>query len=196
MLIKMAQSLSDLRAIQKLSDRFKEEQLRIYRFLEDKMGVIGGNHPRYGQVKGHSLNVGGFVWVASQAVKNKGGKFVHNVAGALTLNIAGSQPILGWANERERTPTVGDKCTVNVAWDAVYRIPLITGTTFVEAMRGDSCDLENGTSVEAIATVQCLAPGTTTVLTNFIVGGDLVNSYYADVMMNPYPANARTEADA
>lgn len=194
MIIKMAQSISDARIVQKAVDRFKEEQLRMYRFL-DKIGAVGA-HTRYGQVKGHQVNVGGLVWVASQAVKNKGGKFVFNAAGALTLNIAGSAVIFGWANERERTPTVGDKCTVNVAWDAVYRVPLITGTTFAIGMYGDSCDIENGTSVEAIATVQCAAPGTTTNLTLFIVGGDLDNSYYVDVMMNPYPAAARTEADA
>lgn len=168
--------------------------------LRDKVAYskIGtaGLHPRYGQVKGIQVNVGGFPWVTSQVVKNKGGKFVFMVAGELTLNIAGSAVILGWAQERERTPTAGDLCTVNVAWDAIYRVPLITGTTFVVGMRGDSCDIENGTSVEAITTVQCAAPGTTTNLTLFIVDGDVGNSYYADVMMNPYPAAARTEADA
>ena len=161
----------------------------------NKSGAVGA-HIRYGQVKGHQLNVGNFAWVASQVVKNKGGKFVFNVAGALTLNVASTGPILGWANERERTPTAGDLCTVNVAWDAIYRMPLITTTTFVIGMRGDSCDIENGTSVEGIETVQCCAPGTTTNLTLFIVDGDTTNSYWVDVMMNPYPAAARTEADA
>lgn len=150
-------------------------------------GAVGA-HIRYGQVKGHQLNVGGFIWVASQVVLNKGGKFVFLEDGALTLCVASTTHILGWAQERERTPTVGDLCTVNVAWDAVYRVPLITGTTFVEGMRGDSCDIENGTSVEGETTVQCAAPGTTTRLTLFIVDGDTVNSNWADVMMNPYPA--------
>jgi len=155
-----------------------------------------GNHLRMGQVKGGKVNVGGFVWAASQVVKNKGGKFVFNNAGALTLLVAGSTQILGWANEYERTPTVGDKCTVNLALDAVFRMPLITGATFVEGMRGDTCDVENGTSVEGAATVQCAAPGTTTHTPLIIVDGDLVNSYWVDVMRNPYPAAAKTLADA
>jgi hypothetical protein len=156
--------------------------------LRHNMSGSAGAHIRYGQVKGHQLNVGGFAWAATQVVKNKGGKFVYSNAGALTLCVATTTTILGWAQERERTPTEGDLCTVNVAWDAIYRMPLITGTTFVIGMRGDSADIENGTSVEGNTTVQCCAPGTTTRLTLFIVDGDTVDSKWADVMMNPYPA--------
>ena len=155
-----------------------------------------GTHIRYGQVKGPEVNIGGYVWAASQAVKNKGGKFVFLAAGALTLNIAGSASILGWALERERTPTVGDKVAVNVAHDAVYRIPLATGTTFAEGMKGDTCDLAVGTSVEGDTSVQVATPAVTTNLTLVIVDGDLVNSYWVDVMMNQNPAAAKPEADA
>jgi len=168
--------------------------------LRDKVAYskIGtaGLHPRYGQVKGHQVNVGGFPWVTSQVVKNKGGKFVTMVAGELTLAVATTAgPLLGWANERERTPNAGDKCTVNCAWDAVYRMPLIAGTTFLAAMRGDSCDIENGTSVEGATTVQCVAPGTSTYLNVYIVDGDEIDSKWVDVMMNPYPAADRTQVD-
>lgn len=168
--------------------------------LKDKLAFCKrggglGAHPRYGQIKGHQVNIGGFVWVASQVVKDKGGKFVFNVAGELTLCVAGTPQIQGWAQQSAKTPTAGDKVTVNCAWDAVYRIPLITGTTYAEAMRGDSCDIENGTSVEGHTTVQCCVPGTSTNLTLIIVDGDKINSYWVDVMINPFPAVDRVQVD-
>lgn len=162
------------------------------RLAYSKFGTLGA-HARYGQVKGHQINIGGFVWVASQVVKDKGGKFVFEAAGELTLAVAATPGLVGWAQERARTPTAGDKCAVNVAWDAVYRMPLITGTTYLESMRGDSCDIENGTSVEGNATVQCAVPGTDTALILIIVDGDLVDSKWVDVMMNPFPAVDRVQ---
>jgi len=159
-----------------------------------KIGAVGA-HLRYGQVKGGKVNVGGFLWAASQVVKNKGGKFVFLNAGALTLCVDGSTQVIGWANEYERTPTAGDKVTVNLALDAVFRIPIISGT-FVEGMRGDTCDIENGTSKEGATTVQGAKLDGVGETLLIIVDGDLVNNYWVDVMRNPYPANAKTLADA
>lgn len=159
-----------------------------------KVGGLGA-HALYGQVKGHQVNIGGWPWITSQAVKNKGGKFVFHVDGELTLCVASTTMIQGWAQERERTPTAGDKCTVNCAWDAVYRMPLITGTTYLESMRGDSCDIEIGTSVEGHTSVQCCAPGTSSHLILIIVDGDLVNSEWVDVMMNPFSNADREQVD-
>ena len=158
--------------------------------LLDRSGTVG-EHIRYGQIKGHKVNVGGIAWATSQVVGNQSGRFVYMNDGAATLCGDALNYIFGWAQESggASTPTVGDVCMVNVAWDAVYRIP-INGGTFVVGMIGDSCDLEVATNTNYGADTQGAQLDASTEDTLLIVGGDAVNNKYVDVRINPYPANA------
>ena len=102
---------------------------------------------------------------------------------------ADTNPILGWAQEYERTPATGDKVTVNVAWDAVYRIPIASGT-FVIGMIGDSCDLDRTTHTTLGANTQGALLDASDEASVLIVGGDVDNNKYVDVRLNPYPDDA------
>ena len=149
-----------------------------------------GEHLRYGQVKGPAVKIGGLIWAASQVIGNQSGKFVYMNDGALTLNVASVNYIFGWAMDYARTPTVGDKCTVNVSREAVYRIPINNGT-FVIGMIGDMCDLSVATNSNYGANTQgadLAAYGEGVVM---IVGGDLVDNKWVDVMLSSVPPNAQ-----
>jgi len=161
---------------------------RGFSIIKNNRGTVG-QHIRYGQIKGKQVNIGGLAWAATQAVKNQSGKFVWVNNGALTLNDADANPIFGWAQEYERTPAEGDKVTVNVAWDAVYRIPIASGT-FVIGMIGDSCDIDRTTHTLHGANTQGALLDSSDEDLLLIVGGDAVNNKYVDVRINPYPADA------
>jgi len=146
-----------------------------------------GKHLRFGQVKGHQVNIGGLRWLASQVIANQSGKFVFmSATGYLTL-CTGDVGIMGWAQERARTPTVGDLTTVNIAKDAVYRVPIITGT-YAVTMIGESCDLTVSSSVQGVDLTS------STYDQVIIVGGDVTNQEYVDVVINP--ANEMSEDGA
>ena len=168
----------------------KEFLLKLKWKLLSNIGTTG-EHIRYGQIKGGEVNIENLAWAASQVIGNQSGKFVYVNDGALTLCGDALNYIFGWAQEASgaSTPTVGDKVTVNVAWDAVYRIP-INGGTFVIGMIGDSCDLEVATNTNYGVNTQGAQLDASTEDTLLIVGGDAVNSKYVDVRINPYPANA------
>jgi len=161
---------------------------KITGMLKNNRGAIGsstGKHLRYGKIKGHSLVIGqpdssgGLLWAASQAVLNQSGKFVYMNAGAVTLCLDAVAYIFGWANERARTPTVGDVVSggIDIALDAVYRIPVNSGT-FAAAMIGDMCDI-------SIDTVQGANLSESVESMIIVVGGDLVGGNWVDVRMNP-----------
>lgn len=168
----------------------------MFRFLRKVFAILGnegfaavGDHLRYGHINGHSVKIGGFVWAASQVIGNKSGKFVYENDGALTLCLDGQAYILGWAMDYARTPTVGDKVTVDVALDAIYRIPINSGT-YVEGMRGDLCDISVSSNIQGAqldASVENLL---------IIVNGDLVNNTFVDVKINPVVQGAGLGADA
>lgn len=145
--------------------------------------------PIYQQIKGHEVNIGNMEWVASQVIGNQSGKFVYMVAGALTLCVDAQAYILGWAHERARTPTAGDICSVNVALDAVYRIPVNSGT-YAKGMIGDLCDISVSSSVQG---AQLDASAENSLI---IVGGDATNSNWVDVKINPVVQGAAVGADA
>ena len=151
-------------------------------------GAIG-EHLRYGQIKGHQVNVGNNEWVASQVVGNQSGKFVYHVAGALTLCVDSVAQIYGWAQERARTPTAGDTCVVNVALDAVYRIPVNSGT-YAKGMIGDMCDISVSSDVQG---AQLNASSENLLL---VVGGDATNNNWVDVKINPVVQGASTGVEA
>lgn len=158
-------------------------------FSLNEVGTVG-QHIRYGQIKGKQVNVGGLVWAATQAVKNQSGKFVYVDDGALKLCDADTDPVFGWVNEYERTPGEGDIVTVNIAWDAVYRIPIATGT-FVIGMIGDSCDIDRTThTLHGTNTQGAILNVTVAEALLLIVGGDVDNNKYVDVRMNPNTLDA------
>jgi len=164
--------------------------MKLKGMLFNEAGTVG-EHLKYGQIKGGEVNIEGIAWAASQVIKNQSGKFVYMNDGAATLCGDALNYIFGWAQEASgaSTPTVGDLVTVNVAWDAVYRIP-VNGGTFVVGMIGDSCDLEVATNTNYGVTVQGAQLDASSEDTVIIVGGDAVNNKYVDVRINPYPANA------
>ena len=136
-----------------------------------------GNHLRYGQVKGIKVNIGNIPWTASQVVANQSGKFVYMASAGTCTLCTGDAAIFGWAQERARTPTLNDKVTVNVARDAVYRVPLITGT-YAATMIGETCDLTVSASVQGVDV------SASTYDQVVIVGGDVTNQNWVDVMIN------------
>jgi len=139
--------------------------------------MFTGYHIRYGQIKGHQVNIGGLPWAASQVVANRSGKLVYmSSSGTLTL-CTGNTAIFGWAQERARTPTLNDECTVNVARDAVYRLP-INGGTYAATMIGETCDVSVSSSVQGVDLTA------STYDQVVIVGGDVTNQKYVDVMIN------------
>lgn len=162
-----------------------------FSFLFDRTGAMV-KHIRYGQIKGHSVYVGqgdvgsGYLWAASQVVGNQSGKFVFiHTDGLVTLNIDGSTKILGWAQEYARTPTVSTPVTggINVALDAVYRIPINSGT-LTAIMFGQTCDISVSSNVQG---AQLNASSEDTLL---IVGGDVTSNRWVDVMVNPLKSYA------
>lgn len=172
---------------------FKKLIGKLCQFNRFVLGISGaanaGKHIKYGQIKGGEVNIGGLAWAASQVVGNQSGKFFYMAAGAATLCLDNVAYIFGWALERARTPTVGDLFTGNVALDAVYRIPINSGT-YVVGMIGDLCDISISTNVQGAqldASVENLL---------IIVGGDLVDNDWVDVKINPAVQGAAVGCDA
>lgn len=147
-------------------------------------------HLKYGQIKGHSVNLGGLAWAASQVVGNQSGKFVYMVAGAVTLCLDGVAQIFGWANEKAQTPSTGAIVTgdVNVALDAVYRIPVNSGT-YAVGMIGDLCDISISTNVQG-AQLDASAENL------LIVCGGNATDATVDVKINPAVQGAALGVDA
>lgn len=146
-------------------------------------------HLKYNQIKGIEVNLGGLLWAASQVIGNQSGKFVYMNNGALTLCVDAVAQIFGWANERAKTTASGDVCPgVNVALDAIYRIPVNSGT-FVVGMIGDLCDISVSGGVQGAqldASVENLL---------IICGGNATDAT-VDVKINPAVQGAALGADA
>ena len=145
---------------------------------------MGEDYMKYGHVRGGRIKASpGLVWAASQVVKARSGRFVLNTAGAITLCGDGADTIFGWAEESEGTPVAASKVGVIVDPSAIYRIP-VDGGTFAIAMVDKTCDLGVTSNIQGAD----LAASVDDVL--IIVGGDLVNNEWVDVMINPKERNA------
>ena len=146
---------------------------------------------KYGRVNkpGAGANLQTVAMVASQIVKAASGRFVFMVAGAATLCISTSASIFGFLNTHEHTPTVGDKIGCDTDLTGVFRIPVNSGT-YAVGMVGDLCDLSISSNIQGAA----LDASTHDLLV--IVGGDLVNNNWVDVMMNPEEWGTGLGADA
>lgn len=142
--------------------------------------MLPGEMLKYGKIneKSGGADVVPVTMVASQVVKARSGRFVFQVDGAATLVVASSTRIYGVLNTHEHTPTVGDIIGCDISKDAIYRIPVNSGT-YVIAMIGDSCDLAiNGSDIQGAVL------GTSTRDHVIIVDGDAVNNKWVDVKMN------------
>lgn len=141
--------------------------------------MLPGEMLKYGKIneKSAGADVVPVTMVASQVVKARSGRFVFMVAGAATLVVASSTTIYGVLNTHEHTPTVGDVIGCDISKDAIYRIPINSGT-FAIGMIGDLCDLSDSSDIQGAA----LDVSTRDHVV--IVNGDAVNNKWVDVKMN------------
>jgi hypothetical protein len=115
------------------------------------------------------------------------GKFVKRTGnGTDTVTMAGDghTEILGHMEVEAIATTLGtEKRKVVCDLTAVFRIPVITGT-YTHLMKGKTCDLVISSNVQGADLTQ------TSEDTIIVVDGDLVNSAWVDVMLNPNKMHA------
>lgn len=140
-----------------------------------------GAQLKYGQIAGGHVGHTGYM-AASQTLKRASGRFVYlDAEGRYTLCSDGaSSRIWGHleAGLEAEAPSVDDRLNCNISLDAVYRIPVNSGT-FVKAMIGDTCDLSISSNVQG---AQLDASDENIII---VVGGDLTNNAWVDVKINP-----------
>lgn len=145
---------------------------------------------KYGQIKGGHVGIEGYM-AASQTLKRASGRFAYlDSNGRLTLCAAASTTIWGAieAGLEAEAPSQDDRVNVNVSLDAVYRIPVNSGT-FAKGMIGDTCDLSSSNNIQGAA----LDSSTTDLV--IIVDGDLTNNNWVDVKINPSKQGTGNGAD-
>jgi len=130
---------------------------------------------KYGHVRGGSVSVP--CPVAAETYYANSGRFVYNNAGVLTLAGDGQGEIFGFCDCAAGLKVAGSYENVIVDPSAVFRIPIDAGT-FVVGMIGDTCDIGITGTVQGAD----LEASTDDVL--IIVGGDLVDNNWVDVMIN------------
>jgi len=127
----------------------------------------------YGRRKSHSgANEFTFPVGASEVFKKGGSSFLRtDGSGRVEIAVAGDTEIIGHAllNEDLTASATegGTKIVVDVSYDSVYEVPIITGT-WADTMRGKDCDLvvsANKQGVDLTASgedvVQLIDKGTT-----------------------------------
>jgi hypothetical protein len=158
------------------------------------MSGLTGDQLIYGPINGDQSPGYPVGITASQTFTRQGGCFVTAVSGYCTVSGATSATLLGWANvghlNNDSTfPYVSnstsgvDVASVILASDCVFRLAVGSGT-FAQTNVGTRYDLVVGT-VNGVASVQGVALGTTSHQIVIVVGGDLVNNNWVDVIMNP-----------
>lgn len=124
--------------------------------------------------------------VASMTVSAASGRFVFMVAGAATLCKSDSATIFGVLNTHAHDPDTGEKIGCDIDLTGIWRIPVNAGT-YAIGMVGDVCDLGiDGNDIQGAL----LDASTHDIIT--IVGGDLVNNNWVDVVMTPREWNTST----
>lgn len=152
--------------------------------------MYDGEALRYERTNGGDMsNVVGVPMAAAQAVAAKSGRFVYMVAGAATLCVAAATTIFGWLNCRAKTPSTGEVVPCDIDLNAIYRIPILSGT-YAVGMIGDLCDLAVSGGIQGAA----LDASVRDLL--IIVGGDAANNKWVDVRMNPAKWGTGLGADA
>ena len=148
--------------------------------FSNKIGAIG-EKLKYGHIKGFEL----FIPVpigASEVVSAASGRFVKSDAsGRAEIAGDGDTELIGHLEAHAHTASAtegADSYPVNIAIDAVYRIPVISGT-YAAAMRWDTTDIIVTSDIQG---VQLAASAEDTVQ---IIDGDETNNNWVDVRLNP-----------
>jgi len=132
---------------------------------------------KYGWRKGGKVSVP-VPTVGSETHKAQSGHFVYLDSGVATLCADGVTEILGSIEVSEGTTyTAGDILNCIVDPSAIFRIPVNSGT-FAADHIGKTCDISISSNIQG-AQVETSAEDTL-----YIVGGDLVDNNYVDVMIN------------
>lgn len=136
---------------------------------------------RYGQIKGTEIGYE-HILAASQVILATSGHFVKRTANGtdtVTIAVAASAELLGWVECEPIASTIGNEARKVINdLTAVFRIPINAGT-YVHLMKGKTCDLSVASSVQGAV----LNSSTYDVV--IIVGGDLEDNKWVDVMLNP-----------
>jgi hypothetical protein len=158
------------------------------------MSGLTGDQLIYGPINGEDSPGYPVGLAASQTFTRQGGCFVFMSSGYATVCTSSTATIFGWANvghlNNDSTfPYVSnatngvDIASVILASDCVFRLPPSTGT-FAVTNIGTRYDL-NQTTISGIANCQGVALGTSSHQLVIVVGGDLVNNHWVDVIMSP-----------
>jgi hypothetical protein len=144
---------------------------------------------KYGFIAGSDTPAVEVAMAASQVLADQSGHFVYMNAGAATLCVDAVAYIFGWVEGRAHTPTVGDVLNCIISLDAIYRIPVNSGT-FAVGMIGDLCDLS------VSASVQGAQLGASDENLCIVVNGDADNNNWVDVKVNPAVQGAAVGVEA
>ncbi len=147
--------------------------------------MFEGEAFKYGWIRGGKTSY--VVPVASaETIRRKSGRFVTNDAsGVAEIADAGDSTLWGFVESgKEEALSAQTEMVMIVDLTAVFRVPVITGT-YVANMLGETCDLVRAThpttgGTTLIQGVDLTATGEDVVM---LVGGDLVNNEWVDVMM-------------
>ena len=127
-----------------------------------------------------------------ETFRAKSGRIVTLNAGYVETADAGDTILYGWAEIGDQVTVAGQEANVIIADGCaeIFRIPVITGT-LVLAMIGKTCDIVRATvgGVTLVQGADLTASGEDCVR---IVGGDLVDNKYVDVMFVQVKVTAAT----
>lgn len=144
---------------------------------------------KYGWRRGGKVSVPVYM-LGSDAYKHQSGKFVFiDSNGRADRSVDGSTRIFGSVEVGEETPAQDDRLNCNISLDAIYRIPVNSGT-FAKGMIGDTCDISVSSDIQG---AQLDASTEDTLI---IVDGDLDNNNWVEVRLNPAKIGTGSGADA
>ncbi len=147
----------------------------------------------YGVVKGEPVGVPAPI-TTSEVFRKKSGRFVTNNAGNMELADDGDTLLAGWMEYGgDNTSAAGDIGTFYPAelnQNIVFRIPINAGI-YVASMLMKTCDLARGTQFGQTNTQGAKLDGSGEDVL-LIVGGDLVNNLFVDVVFYSAKLTGRT----
>ena len=160
------------------------------------MSGLTGDQLIYGPINGDQSPGYPVGLDATQSFPAKSGAFVtiNTGNGFAAISISSSTLIFGWANTGHlandstapyiSSSTAGnDVASVILASDCVFRLPIQAGT-FAATNVGLAQDLVVGT-INGVANAQGVSLNATSRKLVIVVGGDLVNNNWVDVIMSP-----------
>lgn len=145
-----------------------------------------GTQLKYGPIKNEAMAVKLDNWPvgASEVIKAASGRFVkYDASQRLEIAVDGSTLLAGWLEIGEQTASATEGATKGCLIPAancpvVFRIPINAGT-YIETMRGKTCDLAVTSTIQG---AKLDGSGEDVLL---IVDGDLLNNLWVDVMIAP-----------